>query len=66
MASIVPNQRVKHGGAVYEAGREYDVSDELAAHFAGAGWVGAPIVDQPTATPLSPDSVRQATNSKER
>lgn len=37
---IVPNQKFKHGGVTYEKGEPYDVSDDDAAYFQEAGWVG--------------------------
>lgn len=37
---IIPNQEFKHDGKVYEAGKDYDVDENLAFYFNAAGWVG--------------------------
>jgi hypothetical protein len=40
MPTITPNQPFKHGVRTYESGEKYEVSDEDAEYFKGAGWVG--------------------------
>lgn len=37
---IIPNQIFKHDGKTYETGESYDVSEDDAAYFQEAGWVG--------------------------
>lgn len=40
MPTIIPNQKFKHDGEVYEEGKSYDVSPELAFYFKTVGWLG--------------------------
>lgn len=40
--TIIPNQRIKHGKKTFEAGQNYEVSENDAEYFAVNGWLGDP------------------------
>jgi hypothetical protein len=44
---IIPNQDFKYDVNTYSRGVEYEVSDEEAALFIGAGWVGDELGNAP-------------------
>lgn len=38
--TIIPNQKFKHDGQVYEEGEKYEIESELAYYFKMCGWTG--------------------------
>jgi hypothetical protein len=51
MPQIIPRHTIREGGEVYEPGKPYDVSPELAFYFRKMGWVEDG--EQPSTAPVA-------------